>query len=315
VETYIDNPHSGQAFPAPNLSENHHADLIEQYRASERGDHRAIAALLTIERECAEIDQEATSVDPIPTPAAAANTVDDRSVDLCAISREIAAYRKLTGQPHAVPPQYRASRRARRRSIPPKARRVAPAKPNIRPARARAVQSHASHGGARKRDDCDSGGGDSPPGTASPNLSPGDLAGCTGSMTDDPRCYTGVVFYDGKPFARVEGDNPDIGRYRVIVDGDRVVAYDEFDVGVLRGHDLSYSFRPDRAVHHADALHLEHEVVLRQAWVLCAQPVEPFGRPDFLGVEILEEHFKVTMPFANTFASRSAPGFFCLNRL
>jgi hypothetical protein len=161
VETYIGNSLAGQPFPAPKSSENHHADLIEQYRASERGDHRAIAALLTIERECAEIDQEATSVDPIPTPAA--NTVDDRSVDLRAISREIAAYRKATGQAHAVPPQYRASRRARRRSIPPKARRVAPAKPNIRPARARVIQSHASHGGARKRDDCGSGGGDSPP--------------------------------------------------------------------------------------------------------------------------------------------------------
>jgi hypothetical protein len=94
----------------------------------------------------------------------------------------------------------------------------------------------------------------------------------------------------------------------VVVDGDWVVAHDEFDVGVLRRHDFSYTFRPDRAVHHANALHLQHEVVLPQARVLCFQPVEPFGCADFLDVEILEERRKVTMPFAGILARKGADG-------
>ena len=32
----------------------------------------------------------------------------------------------------------------------------------------------------------------------------------------------------------------------------------------------------------SDALHVEHEVVLRQAWTLCTQPVETFRDTDFL---------------------------------
>jgi hypothetical protein len=69
---------------------------------------------------------------------------DARTVDLCAVSREIATYRKATGQPHAIPP--------RRVIIKPASRR---------PARARAVHSRASHGGSRKAGD--GGGGDGPP--------------------------------------------------------------------------------------------------------------------------------------------------------
>ena len=79
-------------------------------------------------------------------------------------------------------------------------------------------------------------------------------------------------------------------------------------LGVLRRHDFSHAFRPDRAVHHADALHLEHEVVLRQARVLCTQPVETFRRADFLDVEILEERREVTMPFAGILAHKCADG-------
>jgi hypothetical protein len=113
------------------------ADLIE-YRTSERGDCRVIAALVTIAGELAEID-------------AAAACEDDRTVDLCTVSREIAAYRKATGQPHAVPPRRTPSKTA--------APRRAVIKPIKRPARARAVHSHASHGGVRKA--ADDGGGSS----------------------------------------------------------------------------------------------------------------------------------------------------------
>ena len=109
--------------------------LIEQYRTSPRGDFRVIAALLTIEPECAEIDQEVAPASPVPLPIAADPDDDAGAVDLCAISREIAAYRTVTGQPHAIPPQYRASGRAPRRSIPK--RRGIPAKPNSRPAHSR----------------------------------------------------------------------------------------------------------------------------------------------------------------------------------
>jgi hypothetical protein len=161
--TYIDNPLAGQPFSAPNLSENHHVDLIEEYRASERGDHRAIAALLTIERECAEL-KKTISADPIPQPVAAAADPEDRSVDLRAISRESAAYRKSTGNPHAVPPwrQYRAGRCKQRRSIPPK-RRSIPAKPNVRPTHDRARRSSVAT--ARKTRDGGGDSGDGPPGT------------------------------------------------------------------------------------------------------------------------------------------------------
>lgn len=87
-----------------------------------------------------------------------------------------------------------------------------------------------------------------------------------------------------------------------------MVTYDEFDVGVLRRHDLSYPFRPDRAVQIADALHLEHEIVLRQARILCTQPGEPFGRADFLDVEIFEERPEVTNPIVGVLTQKSANG-------
>ena len=149
---YIDNPLSGQAFPSPNLSENHRADLIEQFRASERGDLRVIAAQVTIERECAELEKTA-SADPIPQPVAAdtADTLEDRSVDLCAIS----AYRRsirMTGREPARYENYPPKSTERRCAAKPR-RVIKPVRPaRIRPSRARAVHSHASHS-ARKRDD------------------------------------------------------------------------------------------------------------------------------------------------------------------
>ena len=123
-----------------------------------------------IECDATAADQERAASDP-----------EDRSVDLCAISEYRHSIR-MTGREPTHYENY--------------------------PSKSAERRSPVSHGGARKRDDRDS-GGDGPPGTAPPNLSPRDLAGCTGSMTDDPHCYTGVVFYDDEAFARVEGDNPD----------------------------------------------------------------------------------------------------------
>ena len=52
--------------------------------------------------------------------------------------------------------------------------------------------------------------------------------------------------------------------------------------------------RPDRAVHHANALHLQHQLVLGRASDTgpCSQS-RPFGRANFLDVEVLEEGQKI----------------------
>lgn len=107
----------------------------------------------------------------VDDPSSSAAEHDPRTIDPCAVSRENAAYRKLTGDPHAVPDQHRAKRsftlaerrRAHRRPLP-KARRVIPAKANSRPAPARAVHLRVAHGGARKGDDR-GGDGDGSPGS------------------------------------------------------------------------------------------------------------------------------------------------------
>jgi len=44
----------------------------------------------------------------------------------------------------------------------------------------------------------------------------------------------------------------------MVVDRHGMVACDEFIVGVFSRDDLTHSINPDRAVQHADALHLEH---------------------------------------------------------
>jgi hypothetical protein len=139
VDTYIDNSLAGQASPGPKSSEN----LIEQYRASERGDYRAIAALATISQELAEADVN-----------------DCGWVDLCAISAERQANRPLfyrtppSGGPSpartwALIARMRAARTARVAKV---ARRRRAGRSG-----ARQVRSPAAHGGARKAGD-DGGG-------------------------------------------------------------------------------------------------------------------------------------------------------------
>jgi len=83
-----------------------------------------------------------------------------------------------------------------------------------------------------------------------------------------------------------------------------VVAYDEFDVGVLRRYDLSYSFRPDGAVHRANALHLEHgSFCVRRGY--CALNQSSPLACEFLDIEVLEQRRKVTMPFPDILATKA----------
>jgi hypothetical protein len=67
-----------------------------------------------------------------------------------------------------------------------------------------------------------------------------------------------------------------------------MVADDELYVGIFSRNDLAYSTDPNRAVQHADALHLEHQLVLRQSGVLGLQPVQSFRCTDFLNIEKFE---------------------------
>jgi hypothetical protein len=50
-----------------------------------------------------------------------------------------------------------------------------------------------------------------------------------------------------------------------------------------------YPFTPDRAVHHADTLHLKHQLVLRECGILRLQPVQALGRRIFLDVDVFEK--------------------------
>ncbi|WP_234839437.1 hypothetical protein [Sinorhizobium medicae] len=95
----------------------------------------------------------------------------------------------------------------------------------------------------------------------------------------------------------------------MVVDRHRVVAENEFDVGALRGDDFAYSTDPDRAVHHADALHFIHQLVLGQLGILSLQPAKPLRCSDFLDIEVLKKRLEVLVPFAHIGAGK------CTHRL
>ena len=90
----------------------------------------------------------------------------------------------------------------------------------------------------------------------------------------------------------------------MIVDRHRVIAEDELHVGVLSRDDLAHAPDPDCAVHHADALHLVHQLVLRELGILSLQPVQPLRRTDFLDIEELEKRLEVLVPFAHVGARK-----------
>lgn len=93
-----------------------------------------------------------------------------------------------------------------------------------------------------------------------------------------------------------------IGRQRMVVDRDRMVADDELHCAVCGRDYLPHAFAPDRAVHRLDFLHLHHQLVLRQARVLRPEPVQALGRPQFLDVDEAEQRLEVLMPFTHVFA-------------
>ena len=95
----------------------------------------------------------------------------------------------------------------------------------------------------------------------------------------------------------------------MVVDRHGMVAGDEFNVGVFSIDDLTHSADPDRAVQHADALHLEHQLVLRERGVLGLEPVQALRRADFLNIKEFEEGLEMPVPFALVRAYECASGF------
>src|SRR5260370_20257569 len=90
-----------------------------------------------------------------------------------------------------------------------------------------------------------------------------------------------------------------LGRNCVIVERDRVVTNDELYIGVFSRDDFAHSLSPDRTVHHADALHLKHQLVRGESGILTLQPVESVGRANFLDVDVWEKSLKIAVPLAD----------------
>jgi hypothetical protein len=151
-------------------------ETLDDLAQSPRGDHRAMAAVLTIEQDCAELDREASADPPFPQPAIVTSVYgvdgwsDEFEPPLSASEHEDSVSPASTPSEHALGAQRlgeriirrlkkgKATNLARKPVRPIKPSRSRPLKP-VRAARARAVHSHAAHGGARKAGD---GGGDPP---------------------------------------------------------------------------------------------------------------------------------------------------------
>jgi hypothetical protein len=159
--SYSDILVSSQAFSASNPSietetNSSSINLIDEWARSERGDHRVIAADLRIEQECAELDRE-TSAEPSVKEA---YTADPADISAKCHADTSSWYRTPpSGGPSLARCRARAARlKAKRMAAIPRAKPVRQG----RVARARAVHSHAAHGGARKAAD-DGSGSDGPP--------------------------------------------------------------------------------------------------------------------------------------------------------
>src|SRR5690606_23071989 len=72
-----------------------------------------------------------------------------------------------------------------------------------------------------------------------------------------------------------------------VVDGYGMVSHYELDVGFFCGNDLPHPFRPHRAVHEAQTLHLSHELQLAQRGVAQLDPVQARGGSSLLSVQVL----------------------------
>ena len=82
-----------------------------------------------------------------------------------------------------------------------------------------------------------------------------------------------------------------------------------FTSEVFSRNDLAHTADPDRAVQHADALHFEHQLVLRESGVLGLEPVQALRRANFLDIEEFEEGLEVLVPFAHVCANECTDGF------
>jgi len=114
-----------------------------------------------------------------------------------------------------------------------------------------------------------------------------------------PQCYSGIKRVRARAIR---------GRDRMVVDRHGMVARNELHVGAFGRDNLAHAANPDRAVQHADALHLEHQLVLREGGILGLEPVQALRRADFLDIEKLEEVLEMIMPFAHVRAYEGAYG-------
>nr|WP_248447877.1 hypothetical protein [Sinorhizobium meliloti] len=94
----------------------------------------------------------------------------------------------------------------------------------------------------------------------------------------------------------------------MVVDRHRMVAENESDVGALRGDDFAYSTDPDRAVHHADALHFIHQTFWESLGYRAFSQPSPFG-VRIQNIEVLKKRLEVLVPFAHIGAGK------CTHRL
>src|SRR5690606_22368958 len=91
-----------------------------------------------------------------------------------------------------------------------------------------------------------------------------------------------------------------------VVDGYGMVSHYELDVGLFCGNDLPHPFRPHRAVHEAQTLHLSHELQLAQRGVARLDPVQALGGSQLLSVQVLEEVLERVVHRARVSASKGA---------
>lgn len=95
----------------------------------------------------------------------------------------------------------------------------------------------------------------------------------------------------------------------MVVDRHGMVAGDELHGGVFSRNYFAHPASPDRAVKHADTLHLEHQLVLREGRILRLEPVQALRRADFLNIEEFKKGLEVLVPFAHVRAYERANGF------
>ena len=94
----------------------------------------------------------------------------------------------------------------------------------------------------------------------------------------------------------------------MVVDRHGMVARNKLHAGVFGRDNLAHAADPDRAVQHADALHLEHELVLRKGGILGLEPIQALRRADLLDIEKNEEVLEMVVPFTHVRAYEGADG-------